>query len=158
MLVNLASVAFAALALWSVFVLVRRDGARWPAWAMLVLAANSWFWIAATSLGDFVWALGLVLAGAVVAQRHPLAAGVLFGLAIGCRASSRCSCSRGSSRRSRATRMSVRQAATGPLAVVALAVGVVCFIPPWLDAGRPSASSTTSSSSSASGSTSGGGR
>ena len=88
-LVNLASVAFAALALWSVHVLVRRDGGRWPAWSVLVLASNPWFWIAATSLGDFVWALGLVLAGAVFASRdRRLVAGVLFGLAIGCRASS----------------------------------------------------------------------
>ena len=31
--------------------LVRRDGARWPAWSVLVLASNPWFWIASTSLG-----------------------------------------------------------------------------------------------------------
>ena len=68
-LVNLASVGFAALALWSVFVLVQRDGGRWPEWSVLVLASNPWFWIAATSLGDFVWALGLLLAGAVLAGR-----------------------------------------------------------------------------------------
>ena len=68
-LVNLASVGFAALALWSVFVLVQRDGGRWPEWSVLVLASNPWFWIAATSLGDFVWALGLLLAGAVFAGR-----------------------------------------------------------------------------------------
>ncbi len=36
---------------------------------MLVLASNPWFWIAATSLGDFVWALGLLLAGVVLAGR-----------------------------------------------------------------------------------------
>ena len=67
-LVNLASVAFAALALWSVHALVHRDRGRWPACRVLVLGANPWFWIAATSLGDFVWALGLLLAGAVAAQ------------------------------------------------------------------------------------------
>ena len=70
-LVNLASVGFAALALWSVFVLVQRDGGRWPEWSVLVLASNPWFWIAATSLGDFVWALGLLLAGAVLAVARP---------------------------------------------------------------------------------------
>ncbi len=59
------------------------------AWATLVVATNPWFWIAATSLGDFVWALGLVLAGAVAAHRdHRIVAGLLFGLSIGCRASS----------------------------------------------------------------------
>jgi len=137
-LVNLASVAFAALALWSVFVLVSRDGGRWPAWSVLVLASNSWFWIASTSLGDFVWALGLLLAGAVLAQRdHRIAAGVLFGLSIGCRASSLLL----------VLAWLVAEVTGDPdergprrdvvrTAIVALAVGVVCFIPPWLDAGR----------------------
>ena len=55
---------------------------------MIVLATNPWFWIAATSLGDFVWALGLLLAGAVAARRdHRVLAGVLFALAVGCRLS-----------------------------------------------------------------------
>ena len=87
--VNLASVGFAVLALWSVLALCRRDGSRWGAWVVVVLATNPWFWIAATSLGDFMWALGLVLAGALAAQRdRRVAAGLLFGLSIGCRASS----------------------------------------------------------------------
>jgi hypothetical protein len=137
-LVNLASVAFAALALWSVHTLVRRDGGRWPAWSVLVLASNPWFWIAATSLGDFVWALGLVLAGAVFASRdRPLVAGVLFGLAIGCRASSvllvlawfAADLSGGEGWRA-------RQREVAWAAGVAVLVGIVCFIPPWLDAGR----------------------
>jgi hypothetical protein len=87
-LINLAAVAFAALALWSVFELTHRDGSRWPAWTTLLVAANPWFWIAATSVGDFVWALGLGLAGALQAHRdRRVLAGVLFGLALGCRAS-----------------------------------------------------------------------
>ena len=48
------------------------DGGRWPEWSVLVLASNPWFWIAATSLGDFLWALGLLLAGAVFAGRRPV--------------------------------------------------------------------------------------
>lgn len=137
-LVNLASVAFAALALWSVHTLVRRDGGRWPAWSVLVLASNPWFWIAATSLGDFVWALGLVLAGAVAASRdRRLVAGVLFGLAIGCRASSLllvmawflADLSGGQGWRA-------RQREVAWAAGVALVVGIICFVPPWLDAGR----------------------
>ena len=87
--VNLASVAFAVLALWSVQALLPARRRPLAGWSVVVLATNPWFWIAATSLGDFVWALGLVLAGAVAAQRdRRVVAGVLFGLAIGCRASS----------------------------------------------------------------------
>ena len=136
--VNLVSVAFAALALWSVHSLTGRDGARWPAWSVVVLATNPWFWIAATSLGDFVWALGLVLAGAVAAQRNRrLVAGVLFGLSMGCRASSvllvvAWLLAEGWGHRDRR----VPWRATGVTALAALVVGVICFIPPWLDAGR----------------------
>lgn len=137
-LVNVASVAFAALALWAVHQLVQRDGSGWPTAAVVVLATNPWFWIAATSLGDFVWALALALAGAVAAQRdRRLLAGLLFGLAIGCRASSVLLAvawlvaerlGEGSSSRPwRAV------ALTGATTV---AVGALCFVPPWLDAGR----------------------
>ncbi len=137
-LVNLASVAFAALALWCVHELIRRDGGRWPAWTVVVLATNPWFWIAATSMGDFVWALGLVLAGAVAGRRdRRLVAGLLFGLAIGCRASSALLVvawllAEGAGDRD--ARVTWR--ATAVTAVSALAVGVLCFVPPWLDAGR----------------------
>jgi hypothetical protein len=136
--VNLASVAFALLALWSVQALIRRDGGRWPAWSAVVLATNPWFWIAATSLGDFVWALGLVLAGAVAAQRdRRVVAGVLFGLSIGCRASSvllvaAWLLAEGWGARDRR----VPWRATGVTTLVAVAVGALCFVPPWLDAGR----------------------
>src|SRR3546814_15521615 len=73
-----------ALPIW----LVRSDGSPWPGWASLAMAANPWFWMAATSLGDFVWAPGLVLGGALAASRdRRLLAGVMFGLALGCRSS-----------------------------------------------------------------------
>jgi hypothetical protein len=137
-LVNLASLAFAALALWSVHVLVRSDRGRWPSWCVLVLATNPWFWIAATSLGDFVWALGLLLGGAVLARRdRRLLAGLLFGLAIGTRASSLLLVlawlvaeATGEPAGRVPPRLVVRSA------VVSLVVGLVCFIPPWLDADR----------------------
>ncbi len=87
-LVNLVAVGFALLAVWCVHRLLERDGARWPVLATAVLAANPWFWVASTSLGDFTWALALGLAGAVAAKAdRRVLAGVLFGLGIGCRAS-----------------------------------------------------------------------
>lgn len=137
-LVNLASVALAALALWSVHHLARSDGARWPTSAALVLATNPWFWIAATSLGDFVWALALVLAGAVAASRDRRAlAGLLFGLAIGCRASSVLLVIAWlGAERTGAPSYRPPLRSTSVTAAVLVPVALVCFIPPWLDAGR----------------------
>jgi hypothetical protein len=137
-LVNLASLGFALLALWCVHALARGDGARWPAWAVLVLATNPWFWIAATSLGDFTWALGLVLSGAVAAQRgHRLLAGVLFGLSIGCRGSSVLlvlAWAVGERTGEEGTRVAWSE--VGRTLGVALGLGLLCFVPPWLEADR----------------------
>jgi len=137
-LVNLVSVAFAALALWGVQDLLRGEGSRIAGLAVIVLATNPWFWIAATSLGDFVWALGLLLAGAASARRdHRLLAGVLFGLAVGCRLSTVflvvawLVAERFGDPSSRAPMR--RTVITG---AVALGVGALCFVPPWLAADR----------------------
>ena len=137
-LVNLASVGFALLAVWSVYRLVRADGARWPGWAALAMAANPWFWQAATSLGDFVWALGLVLAGALAASRdRRLLAAVLFGLSIGVRLSTVLVvvawlvAERSGDRAQRAS-----WGATLRTAGLTAVVGAACFIPPWLQVDR----------------------
>jgi hypothetical protein len=88
-LVDLAGLAFAALALWSIHRLLTFDGSPHAGPATLVLAANPWFWVAASSLGDFVWALALTLAGAVAARTgRRWVAGGAFGLAVACRMSS----------------------------------------------------------------------
>jgi hypothetical protein len=137
-LVNLASVGFALLSLWCVQALLRAESARWPVLAMLVLASNPWFWIAATSLGDFTWALGLVLAGAVVSgRRRPIPAGVLFALAIGCRASSALLVLAWlvAQRTGDADRRPP-MAETMRTAGVAVVLGALCFVPPWLAADR----------------------
>jgi hypothetical protein len=136
--VNLAGVAMAALALWSVHRLVQDDGARWPGWATLLIAANPWFWLAATSLGDFVWALALALGGAAAANRdRRMLAGVLFGLAVGARLSTVLVvgawllAERLGDRAQRPPwRASIVTAGTFAL------VGAACFVPPWIDAGH----------------------
>ncbi|MGQ0830783.1 MAG: glycosyltransferase family 87 protein [Microthrixaceae bacterium] len=136
--VNLAGVGFAALALWSIHRIALDDDDRWPNWTMLLVAANPWFWLASTSLGDFVWALGLGL-GAVVAARHDrrVLAGVLFGLAIGCRLSTVTLAlawlvaERLGERFYRPT-----WRATFVTAAVLGLVGTASFVPAWLASGR----------------------
>lgn len=136
--VNLAGVAFAGLALWCLQRLVRDETDRWPGWTALLVAANPWFWLAATSLGDFVWALALGLAGATAAHRdRRVLAGILFGLALGARLStvllviSWLVAERLGDRVGRPT-----WRATVVTAVTLGIVGVACFVPVWIDAGR----------------------
>jgi hypothetical protein len=140
LLVNVAGVAFAVLAAWCVHRLLVRDGARWPALATVVLVANPWFWLASTSVGDFTWSLALALAGCVAARAdRRVLAGLLFGVAIGCRASSVLIAA--------AWLLAERTGSDGAedrvpwrdtlvTAATLLVVGAACFIPPWLAADR----------------------
>ena len=87
-LVNLASLAMAALTAWALVTLLRREGVAHAEWAALVVLVHPVVWIAGTSMVDFLWATGFLLSGAVARRRSPVAAGVLYALAAGCRASS----------------------------------------------------------------------
>lgn len=136
-LVNLASLAFAVLALVCLGRILRRDGMARPGLAVLVLAAHPWFWVAATSFADFTWALGLLLAGVDAAQRgRRVQAGLLFGLAIGARATSALLVAAWLA----AEQLGERACRTGRSALVTTAavtvpVALACFVPPWLDQG-----------------------
>ncbi len=137
-LVNAAGVALALLALWCVHRLLTADGARWPGWATLALAANPWFWLASASLGETTWALSLGLAGALAASRdRRVLAGLLFGVAIGCRSSTVLLvvawlvAERTGAPYARRSWPEV--ARTAGIAVV---VGAICFVPPWLSVDR----------------------
>ena len=137
-LLNVVSVLFAGLALWGLQDLLRREGSPIAGLAVVVLATNPWFWIAATSLGDFVWALGLLLAGASAARRHHrVLAGVLFALATGCRLSTVflvVAWLVAEQLGDRSTRVTVR--GTVITGAVALSLGAVCFVPSWMSADR----------------------
>jgi hypothetical protein len=137
-LVNLAAVAFGLLAVWSVHRLLVRDGSRWPVLATAVLAANPWFWIASTSLGDFTWALALSLSAVVAARAdRRIVAGALFGLAIGCRASSvLLAVAWLLAERTGPEDERPSWSDTARTAGVLVVVGAVCFVPPWLSTDR----------------------
>jgi len=137
-LANVVSVLFAALALWGLQALLRSEGSQVSGLAVLVLATNPWFWIAATSLGDFEWALGLLLGGAVAARRdHRVLSGVLFALAVGCRLSTVLLVGAWlvAERLGRPT-LRVPARSTVITGSIAVGLGAVCFVPSWLWADR----------------------
>lgn len=136
--VALGSLAFGALAVWAVADLVRARTSVRPALTAGVLAANPWFVIAATSLNDATWALGLALGGcAATARGNRTLGAVLFGLATGCRASTLVLAVAwvvAERLGDRTTRPSWR--ASGWTVGVLGASATTCFVPSWWVAGR----------------------
>jgi hypothetical protein len=137
-LVNLASVAFAVVALTCLGRLLEAEGVARPGWAVLLLGLNPWWWIAATSLGDFTWALALALLAAVQAREgRRIVAGLLFATAIGCRASSALLLVAWLvAERSGDPKRRVPWADVVRTGAVAVVVGAAWFVPPWLAADR----------------------
>lgn len=139
--VNLASAAMAVALLVALAQLVTDAfGDRAGRIAVLVVATQPWFWVAATSLGDYVFALGCLLAG-VLAARHDrrLLAGIAFGTAIAFRSTTVVLVAAYllaellDARDASAGMRRVDLVRTG--AVTAL-VGLLWFVPSWLSVGR----------------------
>lgn len=86
-LVNLGSLAMAVATVTALVALLRAEGVPHAAWAGVAVLVHPVVWIAGTSMVDFLWATGLLLSGAVLRRRTPVVAGVLWALAVGCRAS-----------------------------------------------------------------------
>ena len=87
LLTNLSSLVVAALLLVGLDRLLRHEGIRAGGrWAVVLVAANPWFVIAATSTTDYLFALAFIV-GATLALRADRAvlAGVLAALAMGSR-------------------------------------------------------------------------
>jgi hypothetical protein len=140
--VNLASVAMAVALLVVLADLVTASwGERGGRIAVVVVATQPWFWVAATSLGDYVFALGLLLAGASAAQRdRRVLAGLAFATAIAFRSTTVLLVAAyllsevlgGTAERTRDRRwrgVLVTGAVTG-------LVGLAWFVPSWLSVGR----------------------
>lgn len=133
--VVLASLVAATAALFALVGLLQAEDID-PLPAVVLVAVCPWWWIASTSLGDYLFAITLVLVGARARTRGSvLVAGVCFGLAIGVRASTVglvgawLLADVWGRRRDAALPV----VATGAVAVV---VGAACFIPVWWASGR----------------------
>jgi hypothetical protein len=148
-LVNVGSVVAAVVALATLAHLVeRRHGPRAGRIAVAIAATQPWFWVAATSLGDYVYALAALLLGIDAAQRdRRLLAGIAFGTAVGFRSATAllvaayllAEVTGGSiddDRRRDDTGRTERWPGVVTTAVVAGALGVAWFVPSWLSVGR----------------------
>jgi hypothetical protein len=145
--VNLASVA-AAVALLLALAQLLHDafGARAARIGVVVVATQPWFWVAATSLGDYLFALALLLAGVLAARRdHRLLAGVAFATAIAFRSTTALLVAAyllaelvGPAGDEHADPAGRRPplSAVARTAAVTVAVGVLWFVPAWLSVGR----------------------
>ncbi|MEO6627682.1 MAG: hypothetical protein ABIP03_03860, partial [Aquihabitans sp.] len=87
LLTNLASLLVAALLLVGLDRLLRHEGIRSGGrWAVVLVAVNPWFVIAATSTADYLFALAFIVAAALALRAdRSLLAGALAALAMGCR-------------------------------------------------------------------------
>jgi hypothetical protein len=140
--VNLASVAMAVALLVVLADLVTASfGERGGRIAVVVVATQPWFWVAATSLGDYVFALGLLLAGALAAQRdRRVLAGLAFATAIAFRSTTvllvaAYLLSEVLGDRPRRDRDQLWRGVLVTGAVTGL-VGLAWFVPSWLSVGR----------------------
>ena len=89
-LTGLATLVAAGALVWALDRLLADEGVgQHRRWAIALLVANPWFFVAATATADYVFALLFVVLGARALRRdRALAAGLLFALAMGCRVGS----------------------------------------------------------------------
>ena len=133
--VVIASLLTATLALAALAALMRSEGFDATPTVAIVLA-SPWWWLAATSLGDYLLAIALVLGGARARTRDSVwTAGLCFGLAIGVRASTVGLVGAWLL----ADLWGRRRSDLAPLVgtgLVTVVVGAACFVPVWLASDR----------------------
>ena len=85
---NGASAVCSVVAVWSFVACARRLGCRDALLAGLALATTPVFFINSVTAKDYVWALAFIGSLFCVLDRRPRIAGLLLGLAVGCRLTS----------------------------------------------------------------------
>lgn len=86
---NLVTVLLSTLGLLAFALMLRNFGHPQPLLTTLAVAFTPIIWINSTNDLDYTWAMGFILAaGYFISRRFPLMAGLLTGLAIGCRITS----------------------------------------------------------------------
>lgn len=149
--VNLASTVAAVAVLCLLGRIIGDElGDRRARMAVLVVGTQPWFWLAATSLGDYLFALALLLAG-VLAARHDrrVVAGLAFATAVAFRSSTAFLVwgylfaelvgSRGGLVGAPRTAPGSRWRDVLVTGIVTGAAGLAWFVPSWLSVGRTSA-------------------
>jgi hypothetical protein len=87
-MVNVVSVAMAAVTALAVARLLQREAVPHAEWFGLAVVLNPFVWVAGTSMVDFVWATALALSAAnLQLSRRWVPAVLLYALAVGCRLS-----------------------------------------------------------------------
>ncbi|HEV8298499.1 MAG TPA: hypothetical protein VGQ20_14435 [Acidimicrobiales bacterium] len=131
---NIGSLAMAVVLCVAIATLLRRNGVPHAELAVAFVVANPWFQIAATSTVDFIWAVALLLCGVIALRSgHPVVAGLLFALAIGCRMSTAILV--GAALVAEAVGAAARRRAAVTSGLVALLGSVLLYLPPFFAAG-----------------------
>ncbi len=142
-LVALGAAVMAVVALVALARIVERNhGPRAGRIAVVVVATQPWFWVAATSLGDYVYAIALLLVGIDAAQRDArIGAGLAFALAIGFRSGTALLVAsylvaEVTGRRDSGGASDDRWRPAVETGIVAAIVGALFSVPPWLSVDR----------------------
>lgn len=136
--VNLASAAMAVTLLVTLAQLVGEAfGERAARIVVVVVATQPWFWVTATSLGEYLFGLGLLVAG-VLASRHDrrIVAGMAFGTAVAFRSTTAVLVVAYVLAEILGTPTRERRRDLVRTGLVTVVVSVLCFVPSWLSVGR----------------------
>ena len=145
-LVNLVSVVMAVVTALAVARLLQRGDHPHAEWFGLAVLLNPFVWVAGTSMVDFVWAAGLLLAGAnLQLSRRLVPAGACYVLAAGCRASTLVLVAAIIVADWWGDPVARRRLAA--LATVVVGLVVVVYLPPWFQLGSDMARSAPQESS-----------
>ena len=83
---NLGTVTMSVISIVSFLSIASHYKVLFPRLLAMIIVTNPWFWTYSTYSVDMVWAFGFLMSGyALLLKRHFIPAGILLGLAVGCR-------------------------------------------------------------------------